>query len=146
MVTKQPESKAPVVVTTTAATSGKPGTTMITTTMPGKPGTTTVATTTAGTTSPSPGLVKKATYTDDEVKNMTILRITEPLSFDLIAQETGIDKKLLVRWNSDYDLFIYNTYPTPFYNLRLPKDKLDAFLAKKDMLTRKSKQIFAQAK
>jgi membrane-bound lytic murein transglycosylase D len=90
--------------------------------------------------------VKKQPYTDEELKTMTIVRITDPLYLPLVAQETGIDKNLLVRWNVDYDMFIYKTYPTPFYNLRLPKDKLDVFLQKKALLTKKSKDIFAQIK
>jgi hypothetical protein len=61
-------------------------------------------------------------------------------------QETGIDKNLLARWNPDYDMFTYNTYPTPFYNLRIPKDKLDVFLQKKDLVTKKSKVYFAEIK
>lgn len=81
---------------------------------------------------------KKSQFTDDELKNMAIVRITEPLFLDMVAQETGMDKKQLVRWNTDYDMFIYNTYPTPFYNFRIPKDKLDIFLAKKEQLTKKS--------
>ncbi|MCD6013901.1 MAG: hypothetical protein K0Q79_3763 [Flavipsychrobacter sp.] len=81
---------------------------------------------------------KKSQFTDDELKNMAIVRITEPLYLDMVAQETGMDKKQLVRWNTDYDMFVYNTYPTPFYNFRIPKDKLDIFLSKKEQLTKKS--------
>ena len=90
--------------------------------------------------------VKKAPYSDEELKNMTIVRITEPLLLDLVAQEIGIDKNLLARWNADYEMFIYNTYPTPFYNLRIPKDKQDVFLQKKDQLTKKSKAYFSANK
>jgi len=89
-------------------------------------------------------VVKKAAFTDDELKNMSIIRISEPLYMDLLSTELGIDKKLLARWNPDYDLFVYNTYPTPYYSLRIPKDKVDVFLSKKDFLTKKSKQIFGQ--
>ena len=88
-------------------------------------------------------IVKKATFTDDELKNMAMLRITSPIDLEIMAQEIGSDKKLLARWNADYDLFTYGTYPTPYYNLRLPKDKVDIFLQKKDALTKRSKMIFA---
>lgn len=91
-------------------------------------------------------MVKKSPYTDDELKNMSIVRITEPLQMDLVAMELGIDKKILSRWNPDYDLFVYNTYPTPFYNFRIPKDKTDLFLQKKEALTKKSKIVFGQNK
>ncbi|GAA4469804.1 hypothetical protein GCM10023093_29910 [Nemorincola caseinilytica] len=87
---------------------------------------------------------KPVQFTEEELHNMAIVRIKAPVHFDLVAQEFGIDKRLLNRWNPDYDQFIYKTYPTPFYNLRLPKDKVDAFLAKKDQLTTKSAAIFAQ--
>jgi len=87
---------------------------------------------------------KKPQFTAEELQNMSIVRIKTPLHFDIIQQELGIDKKLLAKWNTDYESFIYNTYPTPFYNLRIPKDKLDAFLAKKEALTSKSAAAFAQ--
>lgn len=87
---------------------------------------------------------KKSPFTDEELKNMSIVKITQPLQLEYTAQELGIDKKLLNRWNPDYELFVYNTYPTPYYNLRLPKDKLDQFLQKKEALTKKSTQLFAQ--
>lgn len=92
-------------------------------------------------------VAKKAPYTEDELKNMSIVRITSPLFMEFVAQELGVDRKLLSRWNPDYDQYAYNVnYPTPFYNLRLPKDKLDLFLSKKEMLTKKSKVLFAQLK
>jgi len=92
-------------------------------------------------------VVKKAApYSDDELKNMAIVRITEPLYIDIVAQEIGCDKKLLTRWNTDYEMFIYNTYPTPFYNFRIPKDKLEIFLQKKDQLGKKSKLYYSNNK
>lgn len=87
---------------------------------------------------------KKAQFTEEELKSMTIVRITEPLHLEMTCQELGMDKKLIARWNADYELFLLNTYPTPFYNLRIPKDKLDLFLAKKDQLIHKSQAIFSQ--
>lgn len=87
---------------------------------------------------------KKAPFSDDELKNMSIVRIKEPIHLEMMAQELGIDKNLLTRWNPDYDLFVYNTYPTPFYNLRIPKDKLNAFISKQDQLIKKSHAIYSQ--
>jgi membrane-bound lytic murein transglycosylase D len=112
------------------------------------PAATTAAPAKAGSGQPAAtsAVVKKPGFSDDELKNMCIVRITDPLYLDLMSQELGVDKKLLIRWNSDYDLFVYKTYPTPFYNLRLPKDKLDIFLKKKDFLTKKSKEILATIK
>ena len=91
-------------------------------------------------------VVKKPLFTDEELKNMSIVRITQPLELELLAQEIGADKKLLARWNSDYEFFIYKTYPTPYYNLRLPKDKVDLFLQKKEALIKKSAAYYASIK
>lgn len=115
--------------------------------VPGKPGTTPAASAAAPAgipAAPAPVAEKKQPYSEEELKIMAIVRIKEPIQLDLMATELGIDKKVLARWNFDYESFIYKNYPTPFYNLRLPKDKLDAFLAKKDQLTHKSAAIFSQ--
>jgi membrane-bound lytic murein transglycosylase D len=85
----------------------------------------------------------KPLFTKEELEAMAIVRISEPLSLELLVTELGMDKKLLQKWNADYDLFVYNTYAEDFYRLRIPKEKLDSFVEKKDLLTRKSKQIFA---
>jgi len=94
----------------------------------------------------TPAPVKKMPYTEEELKTMTMVRVTDPLNLDIIAEQIGFDKKTLTRWNQDYEMFIYKTYPTPFYNLRIPKDKLDAFLANKDEIIRKSKIYYATIK
>ena len=96
---------------------------------------------------PAAVAVKKPLYSDEELKNMAIVRITQPLYMDFMVQELGIDKKTLSRWNPDYDQYVFSAnYPTPFYNLHLPKDKLDIFLSKKEMLGKKSKIMLAQLK
>ncbi len=125
------EEDVPAVPT---AVSAKPGTTIALTAPTATPAST--ATTT----------IKKTPYTDDEVKNMCMIRITEPLNLEIISQETGVDKKLLARWNVDYDMYTYGTYPTPFYNLRLPKDKLDVYLAKKEAIAKRSRVYYSQNK
>ncbi|MES2703858.1 MAG: lytic transglycosylase domain-containing protein [Bacteroidota bacterium] len=92
-------------------------------------------------------VAKKLPYTEEELKIMTMVRMTEPLYMDIIAQELGVDKKLLTRWNPDFDAFAFKkNYPTPFYNFRMPKDKLETYLTKKDQITKRSKNIFAQLK
>ena len=82
--------------------------------------------------------------TEEELKNMYIVRITEPIPFDMMVQDLGMDKRQLTRWNPDYDMFVYKTYPTPYYSLRLPKDKTDLFLQKKEALTKKAKVYYSQ--
>lgn len=86
----------------------------------------------------------KPQFTDEELKNMAIVRISEPLSMDLLAQELAIDNKLLDKWNEDYELFLFGTYETEYYSLRIPKDKLDGFVDKKDRIMRLSRQALAQ--
>jgi membrane-bound lytic murein transglycosylase D len=86
----------------------------------------------------------KPQFTKEELQSMAIVRISVPLHFDLVAQELGMDKKLMNRWNPDYELFIYDTYPTDYYSLRIPKDMLDAFIQKKEYLEKRSKVYFDQ--
>lgn len=87
--------------------------------------------------------VVKPAYTEEELKNMAIVKLTEPLSMDLMVQELGMDKRILNKWNPDYELYEMDTYPTDYYSLRLPKDKLDKFVEKKEFLTKRSKQILS---
>lgn len=84
----------------------------------------------------------KLVFTPEELESMAIVRISEPLSEELLQHELGIDKKQFKKWNPDYDLFVYDDYAEEFYRLRIPKDKLDTFIEKKNMLDAKSRQIF----
>jgi hypothetical protein len=63
---------------------------------------------------------------------------------DFLAQELAVDKKLLLKMNPDYDLFVLKKYGTNNYNLHLPKDKLDVFIQKKPGLQKRSKAYYAQ--
>ena len=86
----------------------------------------------------------KPQFTREELERMAIVRITEPLSLEYLGQELGIERRLLASWNMDYDLFLYSAYPEPYYSLRIPKDKIEEFVIKKENLLRTSRQIFAQ--
>ena len=88
------------------------------------------------------GSIAKAAFTPEELKSMVIVKLSHPLSMELMAKELNVDQKLLNKWNSDYELFEYNTYPTDYYSLRIPKDKLDNFIKKKSYMEQKSKEIF----
>lgn len=90
--------------------------------------------------------IKKVSFTDDELKNMVIVRLDQPISFEVIAQELGVDKKLLNRWNPDYELFEAHNYVTPYFKLRFPKDKSDAFILRKEAFTKKSVAFYNQGK
>jgi len=86
----------------------------------------------------------KPLFSDEELQNMAIVRINDPLNFDLISQDLKIERKLLDKWNPDYDLFETATYNSEFYSLRIPKDKLDNFIERKEFLTKRSKQLYTE--
>ncbi len=86
----------------------------------------------------------KPMFTDEELRNMAIIRINDPLHFDLLSQDLHIDRKLLDKWNPDYDLFETATYNAEFYSLRIPKDKLDNFIERKEILSKRSKQLYTE--
>ena len=137
-----PGASANATLSKTAMPAGtmpaKPGV-ATTSTIPAKPGTTVPASAPAATTPPALVVVpKKVAFTDDELKNMNILKVEQPISLDVMAMEIGVDKKLMTRWNPDYDQFMNHTYATPYYKLRIPKDKTDLFLQKKDFLIKKT--------
>lgn len=86
----------------------------------------------------------KPMFTPDELKNMAIVRLSEPLEQELLCQELGMDRKQLDKWNPDYELFLMDTYSSEYYSLRIPKDKLDNFIEKKESLIKRSRDIFRQ--
>ena len=86
---------------------------------------------------------KKPRFTDEELKNMAIVVLNEPLSMDLMVHELKMDRNTMDKWNPDYELFEYNTYSAETYKLRLPKDKLDMFVEMKESLYKRSKQVFS---
>ncbi|XZF14701.1 lytic transglycosylase domain-containing protein [Chitinophagaceae bacterium MMS25-I14] len=83
----------------------------------------------------------KPQFTKEELANMAIVKISDPIYLEFMAHELDIDKKLLNSWNQDYDLFLLGTYEEKFYPLRIPKDKLDKFLEKKQYILSRSKKI-----
>lgn len=88
--------------------------------------------------------LQKPVFSKEELQSMVIVRISTPLAFELLTKELDVDKKQMDRWNYDYELFVYNTYPTEYYGLRIPKDKLDMFVQKKESLEKLSKVYFDQ--
>ena len=75
---------------------------------------------------------------------MAIVRITEPLNLDLISQDLRIEKRLLEKWNPDYDMFEMDAYQGDYYSLRIPKEKLDNFIDRKEFLSKRSKVLFSE--
>lgn len=84
----------------------------------------------------------KPRFTQEELSGMAIVRIADPLNLEFMAEELGIDKKLVKKWNDDYDMFLDGNYATEFYSLRIPKEKLENFIEKKQLLTRRSAELF----
>lgn len=95
---------------------------------------------------PTKGEAKKSKpkplFTEAELKNMSIIYLKEPLSFEVLEQELQIDIHLLEKWNPDYELFVMDIYPDPEYKFRMPKDKIDSFMEKKVILSKKSEKYF----
>ena len=95
---------------------------------------------------PAKGETKKAkpklTFTEAELKNMAIITLTEPLSIEVLEQELQIDKHLLSKWNPDYELFVLDLYPEKEYKFRMPKDKVDGYVEKRNIISKKSEKFF----
>lgn len=84
----------------------------------------------------------KLTFTEAEIKNMSIISLTEPLSLEVLEQELQIDHHLMNRWNPDYELFVMDLYPDKEYKFRIPKDKIDSFIEKRSLIIKKSEKFF----
>lgn len=84
----------------------------------------------------------KPLYSDEELKHMAIVRLTEPIELNYMAVMLDIDLDLLNKWNPDYELYEYKTYESDEYKLRIPKEKLGSFLDKKNFMTEKSRDFY----
>lgn len=87
---------------------------------------------------------KKPAFTQAELENMAVVRINEPIAIDILVNSIGMDRKQLTAWNADYSLFEYNNYEETFYGLRIPKDKLEAFIQKKSELIKDSRYYYSE--
>ena len=85
----------------------------------------------------------KSKFTEEELKRMQLIRISEPISLEIMADILKTDARQLERWNDDLFLQI-NKPGDKSYWLRLPKDKIDAFLSNKEEIIRRSKQFFGE--
>ncbi len=97
---------------------------------------------------PAKGEAKKAkpklVFTQEEINNMSVITLSEPLSLEVLEQELGCDVKLLQRWNPDYELFILDLYPEKEYRFRFPKDKVDSYIEKRNIISKKSDKYFKE--
>jgi len=93
----------------------------------------------------APALEKpKPKFSPEELKQMAIVHIKEPLDVDVLVQQLGLNRTQLERWNPDYELFLLGATDDETYALRIPKEKLNDFIAGKENLARLSRQMFSQ--
>lgn len=77
----------------------------------------------------------------DEVKKMALVRIEKPVNLQVLASVLQTDPHLIGRWN--YDYYEYSTHykAGETYNLRIPKDKLDTYIAQKGYIQNASDKL-----
>lgn len=95
-----------------------------------------------GLTAPSaPANPLLAKFGEEELKKMALVRIKTPIDLDLLANSLGLDRRQLGRWNYDYYDYLDAYQSGATYNLKIPKEKLDSFIEKKDQLERQSAKL-----
>jgi len=82
-------------------------------------------------------------FTQEELQNMSIINLNTALSQDILINELALDRELFEKWNDDYELFELDNYDKEVYPLRLPKDKVDAYFSKKNLIEKKSKMYLS---
>lgn len=70
----------------------------------------------------------------EEVKKMALIRITEPLNLQVLASVLEVDARTIGRWNYDFYEYKSNYKTGQTYNLRIPKNKLDDFIAQRNYI------------
>lgn len=87
-------------------------------------------------------VIAASPFTREELENMAIVRLSSPLHPEYMIAELGMEAELFSKWNPDYRDFEFNTYQGDYYSLRIPKDKLQTFIQKKEVLTKRSMQYY----
>lgn len=77
-------------------------------------------------------------FGEEEIKQMALVRIKAPLDLEVLASVLSVDRRLLGKWNYDYFDFLETYKKGNTYNLRIPKDKLDVYIEKKDFIEKSS--------
>lgn len=77
-------------------------------------------------------------FSEEELKTMAIVEIKKPIDMDVLANVLEVDRRLLGKWNYDFYSFVddFNAGEKVKFHLRIPKDKLDTYLEKKDFIER----------
>ncbi|MBL7718790.1 MAG: hypothetical protein JNL72_08140 [Flavipsychrobacter sp.] len=90
---------------------------------------------------------RKAPILDKEaLQQMAIVRLVAPISLRQLTRALDIKGNELYLWNYDYPQYVAGSYATSYYSLKLPKDKLDLFMARKKELEEKSAAILKDMK
>lgn len=77
-------------------------------------------------------------FSQEELQKMTIIKISDPLSLDVICNRLDIDIETMYRWNYDYFLYLDEFKTGDFYHLRIPKDKAERFIDDRVLITKES--------
>lgn len=86
-------------------------------------------------------------FSKEELQKMSIVRINAPVDLDFLANYLDIDRITLARWNYDYITYLadYKDGSTQ-YALRIPKEKFDQYLEKKDVIEKHSAKTMRPVK
>lgn len=79
-------------------------------------------------------------FTEDEVRLMAIVRINEPVDLLILANVIKANPQQLGRWNYDYYEYMASYKKGQTYNLRIPKERLDDYLANKNLIESASRK------
>jgi len=82
-----------------------------------------------------------AKFGENELKKMALVRIKTPIDLDLLANSLELDRRQLGRWNYDYYDYLDTYQAGATYNLKIPKEKLDSFIEKREILERQSAKL-----
>ncbi len=77
-------------------------------------------------------------FGEEELKKMALVRIKSVIDLDILSNALEMDRRLIGRWNYDYFAYMEDFKPGDSYNLRIPKEKLDSYIEKKDFIERQS--------
>ncbi len=80
-------------------------------------------------------------FSEEEVKKMALVRIKVPLDLEVVCSVLSVDRRQLGKWNYDYFDYLETYKKGNVYNFRIPKDKLDLFIEKKDIIEKASAHI-----
>lgn len=79
-------------------------------------------------------------FSKNELAKMSIIKITDPIDLDYLSLFLEHDRAELQRWNYDYIEFLLDEQTDKQYMLKIPKNKLEKFLANRDNILKESRR------